>query len=1044
MLACIARSDLLRRLPYAVVLLTASWNIVSSELAHGAEEPLDFTRDVRPILAAKCFACHGPDEEAREADLRLDTRAGATADLGDYRAVVPGKPAESELIARVESDDAEEQMPPPDSKLEMSQQERVVLRRWIAEGAPYDRHWAFDRPTRPRLPTVGRPRWLHNPIDAFVLARMEKAGLQPSPPADRATLVRRIYLDMIGMPPTLEQADAFIHDPRPDAYERLVDELLASPHYGERWARPWLDLARYADTNGYEKDRPRSIWPYRDWVIRAFNADMPFDQFTIEQLAGDLLPNRTRDQLVATGFHRNTMFNEEGGVDTEQFRYEAVVDRVNTTGTVWLGMTVGCAQCHSHKYDPISQVEYYRLFAFFNNADEPKLKLPDPDVARRQAEHDRRYAALVADLASKWPGEDETSRRRSLEERFQRWLAEKEQAIHHWEILEPQTATALNGTTFDVLDDQSLLAGGDLPNQDIYQIAFEPAGTTITAIRLETLPHEDLPASGPGRSPITVGDIIGEGDFLLSEIEIYRVPNKNHYARSAPLESAPADWERLDIVAASASYAKEKSDPRLALDGNLDTGWRIGTRAGESHHAVFAFAEPVRLAAGDRLVVRLNQSYIHNMILGRFRISVTNDSLPVVSSGLTFDVERDLHLPRAQRSAEQRNRIRQAFLWTAPELAKAQQELREFRKKRPQTITTLVIRERRPADARTAHRHDRGEYLKPKEVVEPGVPAFLHGLSAESPPTRLTLARWLVDPANPLVARVVMNRQWQEFFGRGIVRTSEDFGTQSSPPTHPDLLDYLAVEFVQSGWSLKRMHRLIVTSATYRQSSVITPERLAKDPDNTWLARAPRLRLDAETLRDTILSASGLLTPRIGGPSVFPPQPAGVTSLSYGALQWQTATGADRFRRGLYTFAKRTSPYAMFTTFDGPTRETCIVRRGRSNTPLQALTILNDVVVIEAAQELGRSCSERTAPPREVLVELFRRLVTRFPIEAEAKTLLRFYDEQQRRFADDPKSARDLCGCPDGDPSRELLARRAAWTAVARVVINLDETLNRN
>lgn len=1020
------------------------WFGLSAGEAVSADRPLDFARDVRPILAAKCFACHGPDEEAREADLRLDTLEGATADLGDYRAVVPGKPDESELVRRIESDDPDEVMPPPDSKLTMTDRERRVLRDWIAQGARYDRHWAFVAPVRPPLPRVADPdHWIRNPVDAFVLARMRQAGLQPSPQADRTTLIRRVYLDLIGLPPTPAQVHEFLGDSRPDAYERLVDRLLASPHYGEKWARPWLDLARYADTNGYEKDRPRTIWPYRDWVIRALNADMPFDQFTIEQIAGDLLPHPTLDQLVATGFHRNTMFNEEGGVDTEQFRYESVIDRVNTTGTVWLGMTVGCAQCHSHKYDPVSQAEYYRLFAFFNNADEPKLKIPDAEIERRQAEHDREYARRLARLEQQWPGKDEAGRRQAIEERFRTWLAEKEPQAHRWVVLEPQVAVAAKGTTFDVLPDDSLLAGGDLPNQDIYQIAFQPAGQEMTAIRLEVLPHEDLPAGGPGRSPITVGDIIGEGDFLLSEIEVYRVPASIPYDRAAPLEKAPPTWQRVPIEEASASYAKEKCEPALALDGNLDTGWRIGKLAGEAHHAVFSFAEAIAFEPGDRLVVRLNQAYIHNMILGRFRISATSDSGPVLSSGVSAEAEAALLVPASQRSETQRRALRRAFLWVAPELEEARAELREFRRRRPRSLTTLIIRERRPRDARVAHRHHRGEYLQPREVTTPGTPAFLHPLPANAPRNRLTLARWLVDPANPLVARVTVNRHWQELFGRGIVRTSEDFGTQSSPPTHPRLLDYLAVEFVESGWSVKRLHRLMVTSSTYRQSSRVSAGQRAKDPENLWLARAPRLRLDGETVRDVILAASGLLTTRIGGPSVFPPQPAGVTSLSYGALEWKTETGADRYRRGIYTFTKRTAPYAMFTTFDGPTRETCIVRRGRSNTPLQALTLLNDVVIMEAAQGIARELARSDRPLETRIADLFERFVSRVPSEREWKAMSAYWQAVRNDLQHKPDAARKLIGTDEtlGD---DELAARAAWTALARAVINLDETVNRN
>ena len=1010
----------------AALWLAGSWAM--------AEAKESFNRDVRPILGKRCLHCHGADEETREADLRLDTAEGAYADLGGYHAIVPGKPEESEVVRRIFSSDEDERMPPADSKIELADAEKEILRRWIAQGARYEKHWAFVAPRRPQPPAVEQTSFVKNPIDNFVLARIEQAGLAPAPEADRYTLVRRLYLDLIGLPPTRQQVDAFVRDDRPDAYERLVDQLLASAHYGERWARLWLDLARYADTNGYEKDRPRPIWPYRDWVIHALNNDMPFDQFTIEQIAGDMLPDATLEQKIATGFHRNTMLNEEGGVEVEQFRFESIIDRVNTTGTVWLGLTVGCARCHTHKYDPITQTEYYRMFAFLNNADEPELELPDPEITGRRQQALQKIDQLEHELASHWPAStDADSSQSSLDEKFQAWQAEKKGLLAHWTPLAPVKTSAKKGTTFTLLDDLSLLAGGNRPNNDVYTIELETDLPRVTALKLEVLPHESLPDGGPGRSPLEVDTRVNRGDFLLSEFEATTVPRNGG-------EPTP-----LALQNPTSSYATPKSSAEKTLDGNLDTGWRIAGQVGKENHVVYQLAKPLVQPGGKRLIIRIHQNYIHNMTIGRFRLSVTSDPLPVVSSGLPTKVELALSTPEPQRTDEQRWQIKRRFLLTAKELAEQQKQIEQLRKQMPQYERTLVMQERLPQNARHTHRHHRGQYLKPREEVQPGVPAMLHPLPKDAPRNRLTFARWLVDPHNPLVGRVVMNRQWQAFFGKGIVRTTEDFGTQSSPPTHPKLLDWLATEFIRRGWSMKQMHRLIVTSATYRQQSRITPELLEKDPENLLLARGPRFRVEAETIRDIALTASGLLSEKIGGPSVFPPQPKGVTSLSYGQLTWKTSEGPDRYRRGLYTFAKRTTPYAMFGTFDGPSGNTCVVRRSRSNTPLQALTLLNDSSFVEAAQTLARQELTDGPPTAEArIIDIFNRFLTRAPDDQEQAAILKFYHEQLARFRAGKLDAAEVAGvAADALPEHVDLAELAAWTTVVRAVLNFDETITK-
>ena len=685
-------------------------------------------------------------------------------------------------------------------------------------------------------------------------------------------------------------------------------------------------------------------------MIDAFNKDVPFDQFTIEQIAGDMLPNPTFEQRVATGFHRNTMENEEGGTDVEQFRFEAVVDRVNTTGTVWLGMTVGCAQCHSHKYDPLSQKEYYEMFAFLNNADEPKLPLPDLEITRRRQEVQEEIDRLESELEQHWPvepGEDGVVP--VLADRLAAWTDEVAERAAAWTTLKPEALRTEKDAELVVLDDLSVLAKGAHPNKNVYRLEFQNDLPGITALKLEALTHESLPADGPGRMAFSINDELQVGDFFLSEFKVFSTPG------AASAEPIPVRIEK-----ATHNHALKKCSAENTLDGELDTGWSIGTRSGKPHHAVYQLAEP--LEAGVRYAVELHQIYIHGMTLGRFRLSATQDPLPVVASGVPAEVEAALLVTEGERTETQRQRIRREFLRMAPELKEENERIDKLRKEKPLYDTTLVVQERPRERARTTHIRHRGEYAKPREEVERGVPAMLHAFPEDAPRDRLTFAHWLVDTRNPLVARVVVNREWEAFFGRGIVRTSEDFGTQSALPTHPQLLDWLATEFMEGGWSLKHIRRLIVSSAAYRQHSAVTPELLERDAENELLARGPRVRVSAETVRDIVLAASGLLTREIGGPSVFPPQPDGVTLISYGDLNWKADQGSRRFRRGLYTYAKRTNPYALFGTFDAPSGETCVVRRNRSNTPLQALTVLNDAHA-GRSREGPRTPSSATWPP---------------------------------------------------------------------------------
>jgi hypothetical protein len=1014
----------MRPAPLSALLLTATIG-----LPIRAEEPRStnqdhFTSRVRPILARHCFKCHGPDEKARKARLRLDVRGLALKPASSGAIpIVPGNPEESELVARIFAEDESERMPPPATKLPLSEAAKQVLKQWVADGAAYTAHWAFIPPRSAPPPPVRHAEWPRNAIDAFILARLEAEGLQPSEQADRPTLIRRLSLDLVGLPPTPAEVEAFLQDRSPAAYERLVDRLLASPHYGERWARRWLDLARYADTNGYEKDRPRSIWPYRDWVIRASNADMPFDRFTLEQVAGDLLPGATAAQRIATGFHRNTMLNEEGGIDPLEFRFHAMTDRVATTATVWLGLTLGCAQCHAHKFDPIPQREYYQFMALLDNADEPELKVTSPDVAQRRGALEQKIAALVVDLPNRFPIIDKATaderrpvderRKASLEGRFREWLKRESADAVRWTVLKPTTLSA-NIPHLAVQDDSSVLASGDQSKRDVYTLRFAGSRRPITAIRLEVLPDDRLPSGGPGR----VYYEGAFGDFFLSELTI------------------TAGGKKVQIKEATSSFPNAKA-AAVAIDGDPQTGWSINGGQGRKHWAVFRLAAPID-AAGDLEISLLFERY-HAAGLGRFRIWATNDPRPVAARVTPPEIEELVLTAEEKRTAEQQERLRRHYLMVAPELAKERAGIDQLRKELPAYPTTLVMQERPPENPRPTFVHNRGEYLQPTERVEPAVLSILPGLPKNVPANRLALARWLASPENPLSGRVTMNRQWASLFGRGLVRTAEDFGYQGEPPSHPELLDWLALELARQGYSMKRMHKLIVMSATYQQAWRATPALLAKDPENRLLARGPRVRLEAEAIRDAALRSSGLLSERIGGPSVFPPQPPGVsTEGTYGGLDWKVSPGGDRFRRGLYTFSKRTAPYAMATTFDAPSGEVCVARREVSNTPLQALTLLNDPVFQEAAQALGRSMAARPGSVEERVDALFRRCLTRAPDPDELSRLVGFFQSQKPRFERKELNAATIAGPGAGD-----VTERAAWTILARALLNLDEAVTK-
>ena len=1004
----------------------------------------DFNRDIRPILSNRCFKCHGPDEANQEAGLRLDHREAAIQELDSgERAIVPGHADASELVARIMSDDPDLVMPPPHTKVSLSADEKRMLAAWVEAGAEYAPHWAFLPPVKPEPPAVRDEGRVKNPIDRFVLARLEAEGLAAAQPADSATLCRRVHLDLVGLPPSPDELAAFLADESPDAYEQLVDRLLASPRYGERWARKWLDLARYADTNGYEKDRPRTIWPYRDWVIRSLNDDLPFDQFTIRQIAGDMLPEPGVDDLVATGFHRNTMLNEEGGIDPLEFRYLAIVDRVGTTGTTWLGLTTACAQCHTHKYDPLTHTDYFSLFALLNNADEPEWIIPSEERSQRLATTMAKVESLWKELPGHWPapgpaanqlagssepgGEAADAGRRavSLAERFDAWSRAESARAVNWQVVRPD-ALESSMPHLVVLDDGSVLASGDQTKSDVYTISLPRVGEPVKAIRLEVLPHESLPDWGPGLCA-SEGP---RGDFFLSEFEV-RVPPK-----AARIEVAKAS----ESCGGTAAHGKGVSGAAAATDGVMSSGWSTTGRQGRAEAAVFELAQPI--AAGDPIMVTLRFERHFACPLGRFRLSVT-DTAGAEARGHSAEVEAALTKAPQSRSSEEREALLRRFLSTAPEVSDRVKEIERLEATLRGGLSTLVMQERPKDNPRPTHRHHRGEFTQPEEKVSPAVPAFLPQLPADAPADRLALAKWLVSPTNPLTARVTVNRQWQAFFGRGIVATVEDFGYQGDLPSHPELLDWLAVSFREPveagglGWSLKQLHRLIVTSNTYRQDSTVTPPLAARDPQNLLLARGPRVRLEAEVIRDSMLKAAGLLSPKMDGPGVRPPQPEGVTEVAYGAPTWQPSQGEDRHRRGIYTFQKRTAPFAFTTTFDGPSGEACIARREVSNSPLQALTLLNDPMFVEIAQALGRLAA--TAGPDDAarFDLLARRLFSRSLEADEAALFADYLAEQRRRLAAGELDAAALAG---GEPDADI-QERAAWTLVARAAMNLDETI---
>jgi hypothetical protein len=984
---------------------------------------VEFNRDIRPIFSDKCYTCHGPDKTKRTSKLRFDTESGAMADLGGHFAIVAGDPGKSELVRRITAENKALRMPPVYSGVTLSSREIELIREWIAQGAVWEKHWSFIPPKRREPPQVSKPGWVRNPIDAFILARLDREGLAPSPEAERAIQIRRVTLDLTGIPPTLAEVDAFVRD---GDYEKAVDRLLQSPRYGERMAARWLDAARYADTNGYQTDGERSMWRWRDWVIAAFNRNMPFDQFTVEQIAGDMLPNATLDQKIASGFNRNHRGNGEGGIVPEEYAVEYVVDRVDTTSTVWLGLTVGCARCHDHKYDPILQKEFYQFFAYFNQVPErgmsfkygnspPFIQAPTPV----QQEQLRKLDRKIADAEAKFAKLDVAKAQR-----------EWEKSLHGgtelpWQI--PEDLETQHGPA--TLDGKNFVDLGNVANFGFYDKFTLSAWINPTA---------------PTGAIVTRTEDIDQGDgygLYLKSGKVAAVMVRRWLDDGARLETeSSVPLNRWSHVILTYDGSRMTDGIKIYING-VSQKLKVDL---DVLNQTFTTKEPLRIGAGggpeNRFHGSVDEVRVYKAALTPLQAAVlaTRDSITSIAA-----------IAPAKRSRAQADKIRLLFLdQIAPEeMQQAWRELRKLRRERERfsdSLPTVMVMQERP-QPRDTFLLVRGAYDKPGEKVTQGLPAILPALPAGVPNNRLGLARWLASPSNPLTARVMVNRLWQMYFGVGIVKTVEDFGSQGEWPTHPELLDWLATEFMRSGWDVKALVKTIVTSAAYRQSSSVSGELLQRDPENRLLARGPRFRLPAEMVRDQALAISGLLVEKIGGPSVKPYQPAGLWKELSGAEDYKPDKGEGLYRRSLYTFWKRAVPPPSMMTFDSAGREACVVRETRTNTPLQALMLMNDVTYLEAARGLAqRMMIEGGATPAARIDFGFRLAAARPPSPPKAGVLLNSFQHYLDKYQTSPDAARKLVTVGESPLDEKLnVSELAAYTTVASLILNLDETVTK-
>ncbi len=1056
-----------------------------------ARAEVDFNRQIRPILSDRCFHCHGPDAKNQKSDLRFDSEENALADLGGYFAIVPGDLEKSELHHRINTDDPDDVMPPPDSNRSLSKKEIALLDGWIRQGAPFDKHWAFKVPARPSLPKISQPDWPRNEIDHFILHRLDENGLAPSPEADRHTLLRRVTLDLTGLPPTPEEVDVFIRDKSPGAFERAVDRLLASPAYGERMALPWLDAARYADSAGYQNDFKRSQWPWRDWVVRAYNANMPFDRFSREQLAGDLLPDSTEDQVLATAFNRNHRINNEGGIIAEEFLNEYVADRVETTGTVWLGLTVGCARCHDHKYDPIAQKDFYRLFAFFHNIPEKGKDgaiAPEPNMAvytsGSREEHDDLKESLAAAAESRkqhaknakapldsWI-KSESARLRSapgflpLPAPILYFSFDSPRANRFDNLGSLPNPARITGQRRTILTNRPGRHGGGIyirqggylnlgrPGRDA--IAFVPNNPQSWAAWVK--PGKDISgAEGPVLSCLT-SDKTARG-YQVNLVETgedkYRVAFRLHSNRARKesievmsKETIPAD--KFAHIAVSYDGSMKASGVAIFIDGETAASDVVRDRFGAPFTTQEDLLLGAEIAASSAKTIRdellsntdVDELYICDETLdaGQVRAIYSTGTVDLLLSA-PGKLSKGANAFLSNHYFEERDPAYKKLLATE---SRAEARLKTFE---DGSITYVSIM-KEMEEPRDTYFLVRGAYDAPdtSEKLLPGTPAALLPFEEKLPKNRLGLVEWLFSEENPLTARVAINRYWQMYFGAGLVKTSEDFGSQGEPPSHPQLLDWLAVEFRESGWDVKAMQKRIVTSAAYRQSSVVTPKLLACDPENRLLAHGPRFRLYAQALRDQVLAASGLLIDRPGGPPVMPYQPEGLwEEVSAKGFKYVEAEGEELYRRSLYTFWRRTVPPPSMMNFDTTAREICSVKSSRTNTPLQAMNLMNDPTYVEAARALAERMLTEGGEKTETQIRHGMKLLLGHPPEpAILAVLKRGHADYLARFRKNPDAAKEFIAVGKTPPDEALDAvQLAAHTAVASVMLNLDETVTK-
>ncbi len=1004
-----------------------------------AADEIDFNRDIRPILSDNCFACHGPDANHRKGDLRLDVREDAVA----AKAIAPGKPEMSKLIARILSTDPEQMMPPMDSPKRLTAAQKELLKKWVASGAVYQGHWAYQPPKKPTVPAGAQP------VDFLVQQRLKKIGLAPSAEADRRTLARRLSFDLIGLPPKPEDVEAFVADKSPEAYQKYVEQLMASPHYGEKMAISWLDVVRFADTIGYHSDTPRNVFPYRDYVIRAFNSNKPFDQFTIEQLAGDLVPNPTIETKVGSAFNRLLLTTEEGGAQAKDYEARYLTDRVRALGTVWLGQTIGCCQCHDHKFDPSTARDFYSLGAFFADIQEGIIGAREPGMpvpSLEQAAELEKLKQAATELEAQFNGPQP-----QLADAFAKWqeqqaLVAKSEAL--WSQLKPAKVESVGKTKLAVQADNSVLASGPKPDKETYKLDITGAMKNVVGLRLEVLPDGSLPAQGPGRA--------GNGNFVLTEV-VAQVRRSDGKAAELKFAKARASVEQSVIADGNPYKAWSAASTIDGDEKGAQWGWAVLPEVGKAQQLLLTLAEPLSLDLGDALQIELKQQHGNGShTLGKFRLSATstNDALdaPLGSAVPSKELVDLLAIPADKRQPAQSDKLFALFKNVAAELADlrgkrdaARKAATDFEAAFPKCLVSIS------GNPRTVRILPRGNWMDDSgPIMQPALPGFLPGAKASTPEkklNRLDLANWVVSRENPLTARVFVNRLWKQFFGSGLSKTLDDFGAQGEAPVNPELLDWLAVEFIDSGWNVKHLVRLMVTSSTYKQVSTGTKELLQRDPENRELARQSRYRLDAELVRDNALAVSGLLVLKVGGPSVKPYQPDGYwENLNFPVRSWQADQNENQYRRGLYTWWQRSFVHPSMLAFDAPTREECAADRPRSNIPQQALVLLNDPSYVEAARAFAAHIVQNGgADSASRLKYAFRRALARDPRPQEAEQLAKLVEKLAAQYASDPKSAEStlkvgLSPMPSGMNPAEL----ATWTNIARVILNLHETVVRS